>query len=202
MSVNLAKVLKVGYKSKSKQGKVMKRYGYKIDKDLSNDNQQVYYNSSEKKLLYNVAGTHNLSDVGTDVYLGLGKLKDTKRYKQADETLKKAKAKYGVSNATISGHSLGATIAQGIAKPEDKEYSLNAGYTIGQKTKGGNQHNYRTQGDVVSLLGSNSNNLQTFGKKENTSVLGSFLKGGILGVGQNLLKSHKPETIKKQHIFV
>jgi hypothetical protein len=202
MSVNLAKVLKVGYKSKEKQGKVMNRYGYKIDKDLSNDNQQVYFNPNEKKLLYNVTGTHNLTDVGTDIYLGLGKLKDTSRYKQADETLKKAKAKYGVSNATVTGHSLGASVSQGIAKPEDKEFSLNAGYTIGQKTKSGNQQNYRTQGDVVSLLGSGSKNLKTIGKKENTSVLGSFLKGGIVGVGQNLLKSHKPETIKKQHIFV
>jgi hypothetical protein len=202
MKVNLAKVIKVGYKSKEKQSKVMNRYGYKIDKDLSNDNQQVYYNPNEKKLLYNVAGTHNLSDVGTDIYLGLGKLKDTNRYKSADETLKKAKSKYGVNNATITGHSLGGGIAQGIAKPEDKEYSLNAGYTIGQKTKGGNQHNYRTQGDVVSLLGAGSKNLKTIGKKDNTSVLGSFLKGGVIGLGANLLKSHKPETIKKEHIFV
>lgn len=202
MSVNLAKVIKVGYKSKEKQSKVMNRYGYKIDKDLSNDNQQVYYNPNEKKLLYNVAGTHNVSDVGTDIYLGLGKLKDTNRYKTADETLKKAKSKYGVTNATITGHSLGGGIAQGIAKPEDKEYSLNAGYTIGQKTKGGNQHNYRTQGDVVSLLGAGSKNLKTIGKKDNTSILGSFLKGGIVGVGTNLLKSHKPETIKKEDVFV
>jgi len=202
MSVNLSKVLKVGYKSTEKQGKVMNRYGYKIDKDLSNDNQQVYFNPNEKELLYNVTGTHNLTDVGTDIYLGLGKLKDTSRYKQADQTLKKAKAKYGVSSATVTGHSLGASVSQGIAKPEDQEYSLNAGYTIGQKTKGGNQHNYRTQGDVVSLLGAGSKNLKTIGKKENTSVLGSFLKGGIVGLGQNLLKSHKPETIKKQNIFV
>lgn len=203
MSVNLAKVIKVGYyKSQKKQKKAMKKYGYQLDKSLSNDNEQVYYNPNDKKLLYNVTGTHNLKDAGTDVYLALGKLKDTNRYKEADETLKKAKAKYGVNNATITSHSLGGTIAQGIAKPEDQEYSLNAGYTIGQKTKGGNQHNYRTQGDVVSLLGAGSKNLHTIGKKENTSVLGSFLNGGIIGLGQNLLASHKPQTIKKEHIFV
>lgn len=202
MSVNLAKVIKVGYKSEEKQGKVMKRFGYKIDKDLSNDNQQVYYNPNEKKLLYNVAGTHNNKDKLTDVYLAFGGLKNTDRYKSADETLKKAKSKYGVTNATITSHSLGGSIAQGIAKPEDQEYSLNAGYTIGQKTKGGNQHNYRTQGDVVSLLGAGSKNLKTIGKKDNTSVLGSFLKGGIVGLATNLIKSHKPETIKKEHVFV
>ena len=202
MSVNLAKVIKVGYKSQKKQKKVMKKYGYKIDKDLSNDNEQVYYNPSDKKLRYNVAGTHKLSDWGTDAYLALGGLKSTNRYKEADNTLKKAKAKYNINNATVTGHSLGGSIAQGIAKPEDKEFSLNAGYTIGQKTKGGNQQNYRTQGDVVSLLGSSSKNLKTIGKKENTSVLGSFVKGGLIGAGLNLLKSHKPETIKSEHIFV
>jgi hypothetical protein len=195
MSVNLAKVIKVGYKPQKKQKKVMKKYGYKLDKSLSNDNEQVYYNPNQNKLLYNVAGTHNLKDVGTDVYLALGGLKNTNRYKEADETLKKAKAKYGVNNATITSHSLGGSIAQGIAKPDDQEYSLNAGYTIGQKTKGANQHNYRTQGDVVSFL-------KTIGQKDNKSILGSFATGGILGVATNLLKSHKPETIKKEHIFV
>jgi hypothetical protein len=152
--------------------------------------------------LYNVSGTHNLKDVGTDVYLALGKLKNTNRYKEADETLKKAKAKYNINKATITGHSLGGSIAQGIAKPEDQEYSLNAGYTIGQKTKANNQHNYRTQGDVVSLLGTGSKNLKTIGKKDNTSVLSSFAQGGLYGVVNNLLKSHKPETIKKEKIFV
>ena len=102
MSVNLAKVIKVGYKSQKKQKKVMKKYGYKIDKDLSNDNEQVYYNPSDKKLLYNVAGTHKLSDWGTDAYLALGGLKSTNRYKEADNTLKKAKAKYNINNATVT----------------------------------------------------------------------------------------------------
>jgi hypothetical protein len=202
MSVNLAKVIKVGYKSQNKQKKSMKKYGYKLDKDLSNDNEQVYYNPNQNKLLYNVSGTHNLKDVGTDVYLALGKLKNTNRYKEADETLKKAKAKYNINNAIVTGHSLGASIVQNIAKPEDQEYSLNAGYTFGQKTKGNNQHNYRTQGDVVSLLGSGSKNLKTIGKKNNNSVLGSFVKGGLFGVVNNLLKSHKPESIKKEKIFV
>jgi hypothetical protein len=201
-NINLSKVIKVGYKSQNKQQKNMKKYGYKLDKDLSNDNQQVYYNKNQNKLLYNVSGTHNLKDVGTDVYLALGKLKNTNRYKEADETLKKAKAKYNINKATITGHSLGASIAQGISKPEDQEYSLNAGYTIGQKTKANNQHNYRTQGDVVSLLGTGSKNLKTIGKKDNTSVLSSFAQGGLYGVVNNLLKSHKPETIKKEKIFV
>jgi hypothetical protein len=59
---------------------------YIKDKSLSSDNQQVYVKklkNGKNKLLYSVAGTHNLSDVVTDGYLAVGKLKDTSRYKQA-----------------------------------------------------------------------------------------------------------------------
>ena len=58
--------------------------GYNLDKSISNHNQQVYYNPNIKSLLFSVAGTHNLSDAGTDLYLGIGKLKDTNRCKEAD----------------------------------------------------------------------------------------------------------------------
>lgn len=202
MNLNLSKVLKVGYKSKEKQGKVLSQYGYKIDNQLSNANEQVYYNKDKKKLLYNVTGTHSAADVITDGFLALGHLKDTSRYISADENLKKAKTKYGVQNATITSHSLGGSIGQGIAGSNDTLYSLNAGYTIGQKTKGQNQHNYRTNGDVVSLLGSKAKNITTINREENKSILGSFVSGGLIGVGKNLLSSHKPETIRNQHIFV
>jgi hypothetical protein len=38
-----------------------------------------------------VAGTHNISDWWTDLYLAAGKLKSTNRYKEADKVLKEAK---------------------------------------------------------------------------------------------------------------
>ena len=202
MNLNLSKVLKVGYKSKEKQGQVLKRYGYDIDNQLSNADEQVYYNKDKKKLLYNVTGSHSGADIITDGFLALGHLKDTTRYKNADEGLKKAKAKYNVQNATVTGHSLGASVVQGISGSEDKVFSLNGGYTIGQKTKGQNQHNYRTNGDVVSLFGARASNIKTIGREENKSILGSFVSGGLIGVGKNLLSSHKPETIRNQHIFV
>ena len=60
----------------------LKSAGYNYDSMLSNHNQQVWVNPNEKKLLYNVAGTHNLSDWGTDAYLAVGKLKSTNRYRE------------------------------------------------------------------------------------------------------------------------
>jgi len=72
-----------------KEGKaILGKKGYIYDDKLSNHNESVYYNPTEKKLLYNVAGTHNLRDWGTNAYLAVGKLKDTNRYKEADRILK------------------------------------------------------------------------------------------------------------------
>jgi hypothetical protein len=180
--------LRVGYlANENKQGQEMQKYGYVIDKNLSNENQQVYYNPDTKKLLYNVTGSQSLQDwVNSDLKLALGirknegkpiiergiesllpnswkkgfdrgyenifgGFKDTDRYKQADETLKKAKAKYDESETILTGHSLGGRIIQDISKKTDKVYALDAGSTIGQKVKGGpNRNIYRTAGDVVS----------------------------------------------------
>jgi hypothetical protein len=90
--LTLYDTLKASYKPNEEAFK-LKRYGYDLDKSLSNDNQQVWYNPKKNKLLYTIAGTHNVQDVGTDIYLGLGKLKDTNRYKEADKTLKTAQEK-------------------------------------------------------------------------------------------------------------
>ena len=81
----------------------------------------------------------------------MGKLKETNRYKEADTTLAKAKTKYGVDKAVITSHSLGGGIANGIGKAHDKVYTLDAGYTIGQKARD-NVKNIRTQGDWVSTF--------------------------------------------------
>ena len=61
--------------------------------------------------MVSVAGTHNLRDWGTDIYLGLGKLKDTNRYKEAKSVYDKAKSKYNPLQCSAIGHSLGGTIA-------------------------------------------------------------------------------------------
>ena len=154
--VSLHNVLKNSYKSKP----VRNMNGYELDKSLSNHNQQVYYNANEKKLLMAVAGTHNLRDIGVVFMLGIGKLKNTSRYKEAKSTIDKAKNKYNPMKTVLAGHSLGNSIANYIGSKDNQIIGLNGGYTIGQKTRA-NTTNYRTGGDLVSVLGAGQKHVKT-----------------------------------------
>ena len=193
--IKLHDIIKNSYDSKNKQVNAFQSQGYIYDPD-SNDNEQIYYNPKEKKLLFSVTGTHNLSDWGTDAYLGLGHLKDTNRYKEAEEKLKSAKKKYNVDNAVVVGHSLGGAVGQYIAGKDDKVYTLDKGATIGQKTRS-NEDAYRTSGDVVSLLNANSTRMHTL-KNPNMSYSGF----GLLGTLYDAFNAHSKDNIKDEDIYV
>ena len=90
--LSLYEGLKNSYNPQKTLGK-----NYILDDKLSNDNQQVYVDRKKNnKLLFSITGTrlNKLQDLGTDLYLAAGKLKDTNRYKEAESTLQKAKKKY------------------------------------------------------------------------------------------------------------
>lgn len=223
----------------------MAKYGYQIDKGLSNDNQQVYYNPESKKLLYNVTGSQSLNDwVNVDAKLALGGTigkgikaigkplergieallpsswrnkfergyenivggyRDTTRYKEADETLKKAKAKYAPADVSITGHSLGGRIIQDIAKKSDKVFALDPGQTIGQKVKG-NQNIYRSAGDIVSLASAGSKNIKTLPNPHVRKIIPALLTGNpnTIGIATAIdaYHAHDIKNIKDSDIFV
>lgn len=189
MSINLHTALKSSYGDK-KARQDLTNSGYKYDSMLSSRNQQVWYHPEERKLLVNVAGTHNLRDVGTDMYLAMGKLKDTSRYKEAGKTLDNAKHKYGVDSATVTGHSLGGAIAQYMSSKNDKVYTLDKGATIGQKTRT-NESAYRSSGDLVSGMNANSTRMTTI--PQNGLGMLNYL---------NPLGSHNVDNIKKSGITI
>ena len=193
MSLNLHDVLNNSYASRDKQKGAFKNQGYVFDSDLSDVNEQVYYNPREKKLLYSVKGTNpfSLKDLGTDAYLAMGKLKDTNRYKEAENKLQLAKTRYNPKDVVVAGHSLGGSISQYIAGKNDKVYTLNKGATIGQKTRS-NENAFRTKGDYVSLLNANSTRMKTL-KNPN-------IKTKIRPV--DALLAHNVSNIKKENIFV
>jgi len=236
----------VGYiGDENKKGREMAKYGYQIDKGLSNDNQQVYYNPESKKLLYNVTGSQSLNDwVNVDAKLALGGTigkgikaigkplergieallpsswrnkfergyenivggyRDTTRYKEADETLKKAKAKYAPADVSITGHSLGGRIIQDIAKKSDKVFALDPGQTIGQKVKG-NQNIYRSAGDIVSLASAGSKNIKTLPNPHVRKIIPALLTGNpnTIGIATAIdaYHAHDIKNIKDSDIFV
>lgn len=189
--INLYDVLKNSYKN---NGDAFKNQGYIYDKDLSNHNQQIYYNPNNKKMLMSVAGTHNLRDWGTDAWLAFGGLKNTNRYNEAKNILQRARDKYNPSETSVSGHSLGGSIAQGIASKNDKVYTLDSGYTIGQKTRshGGNFQHFRTAGDAVSLLSEGAKNMTTLqNPNRNTGVM-----------ALDAYKAHDIKNISNSNIYI
>jgi len=189
MNINLHTALKSSYGDK-KAKQELTNSGYKYDSMMSSRSQQVWYHPEAKKLLVNVAGTHNLRDVGTDMYLQMGKLKDTSRYKEAGKTLENAKPKYGVDSATVTSHSLGGAIAQYMSSKNDNVYTLDKGATIGQKTRT-NESVYRSSGDVVSGMNANSKRMTTV----DHNGLGMFNYLNPLG-------SHNVDNIKKSGITI
>ena len=92
--------------------------------------------------------------------LGIGKLKNTSGYKEAKSTIDKAKNKYNPMKTVVAGHSLRSSIANYIGSKDDQIIGLNGGYTIGRKTRA-NTTNYRTGGDLVSVLGAGQKHVKT-----------------------------------------
>jgi hypothetical protein len=144
---------------------------YKLDKELSNNDHQVYYDG--KNLLYNVTGTQNKnSNIARDwvnnlhLLTGIG-FKKTNRYNDEKETLRKAKAKYKTDSALLFGHSQGAAYTSYISDPnKDKVYNLDKASTIGQKSRP-HENNYAHKNDLVSLF----TDRQKYFGNNNTNVL-------------------------------
>jgi len=190
MGLDLYDVLNNSYKDGNTQSKAFNKQGYDYDAKLSNGNEQIYFNPKEKKLLMSIAGTHNLSDIATDAWLTVGKLKDTTRFKEGESVLQRAKQKYNIDSATITGHSLGGSVAQYIGSKQDKVISFNKGSTIGAPIRS-NETAYRTNGDVVSALNANSTRMQTFNPnyKSGNILIDSYL-------------AHNLDNIKNQKIKI
>jgi hypothetical protein len=174
----------------------LKNEGYVKDSMLSNLNNQVWVNKQKNKILFGVKGTNpfSLKDIGTDVYLSVGQLDKTDRYKEAKRLLNDAKNKYQGYDTSLIGHSLGASIVSKIGKPNDKVYAYNEGVSPFQPTRsrGGNHQHIRSQIDPVSVLGSNAKNMKTITNIHNPT--------GILPL--DLLKSHNLESLKNSNLKI
>ena len=185
--MNLHSVLKEGYKSKNKDN----LNGYILDRKLSDHNNKIYYNPTDKKLLHNVVGSHNLSDWVDNAKLAVGYgFKESKRYKDSHKKLRQAKEKYNVDNATVVGHSQGGFTAGMISGKNDKVVTLNKAATIGQKVRNNERH-FRTN-DLVSVLNTHS--------KHTTNLQPVNTQTGIIPL--DIYKNHNVDAIKNKKIFI
>ena len=165
-----------------------------MDEQLSNKHYQTYYDPKDKKkLLFNVTGTRaTASDWLNNVNLGLGiGFKESKRYQESHKALRDAKTKYNVQNAVVSGHSKGGLISNYISSKGDSVLTLDAAQTLGKKSQYGSK-NYRTNGDIVSLLRANKHN--TINLKNPHKETGNII--------YDTLQSHNIKNIQNDKIFV
>ena len=145
----LKRVLQNSYRSRDEYKPIK---GYNLDKKLSNREAQVYVPKSKKKdPIVSYTGTRKLDDIATDMLLGVGGLKATKRFHDSKALLHNVHAKYG-KNVITTGNSLGGTLAREVATPNDKVLSHNPAITYNSKGIGKNEKIIRSNTDLVSGL--------------------------------------------------
>jgi len=194
--IQLYKALKIGYtRDAGKQAKALKKYGYVLDRELTNPRENVVaWNPFEKKLLYISQGTdpRNQKDLQTDAVLAAGGLKQTRRYEEEKNALLKAQRKYGADagHVNLIGHSLGGSVVNFLAPSGSHAITYNAAYTPGQKARA-ETTNYRTAGDVISILA----------PKQNTTTFGRE-NAAVVPTPNALLKAHGLENIKDAKIYI
>jgi len=159
--LRLYNALQIGYlRNEAKQKNRLKRFGYRLDEELTTRERTVAYNPFTKKVIFIDNGTQITSpkDIVTDIAgIGLGRLDKTVRYAQNYDAYIKAKKKYDTP-VTLVGHSLGGAEIAKMVAPEDRAITYN-GANIYQKPKS-NVYNYRTRGDVFSSLANDAKTLQ------------------------------------------
>ncbi|RZK22234.1 MAG: hypothetical protein EOO43_09855 [Flavobacterium sp.] len=114
----LKSMISNGYSRKPKDKDTID--GYVLDKELSGERAQVYHNPETNHLVVNHRGTQGLHDVITDIRLMFGD-KSNKRFQHGKTITDKALKKYDTDYVTMTGHSLGASVAKEANKEHGKE---------------------------------------------------------------------------------
>ena len=133
---------------------------WKLDTDLSSQKNSVFTNSSTGEVVISYKGTNpkNVEDLGDDAFIASPFLweSDTSRFKGAQNLYEAVESKYGKSNISITGHSLGGSIAMHVGERADvPTFSYNPGISAGAALDTHNNNKtksiiYRTSTDIVS----------------------------------------------------
>ena len=106
----------------------IKNTNYKYDPQLSSQTEKVFYNPISKETVISHTGTNFGSkkwynDLRSDNAILWGLEKQDKRFKNAQSHLNKVKNKYG-DNITVTGHYLGGSISEKIARSNPNVNSI------------------------------------------------------------------------------
>lgn len=97
--------------------------GYEVDKSLSGRRAQVYHNRATGHTVVAHKGTQSLSDWITNLQFAAG-YTGGKRWQHARKIQQEAANKYGTSNTTTVGHSLGAALSHNVGALSGDTVSL------------------------------------------------------------------------------
>ena len=158
---------------------------FKIDRQLSGQRAQVYYNPKTGQAVVVHRGTAGMHDWITDARMLFGD-KKSKRFKHGEKVQKEAEQKYGKNIVTTIAHSLGSAIAERVGQDSHEVLTLNKPVTPKDLIKGkkvsDKQYDVRTAYDPVSILRPHQG-----GKEEQT----------IESITFNPLAEHKTDTLKR-----
>lgn len=188
--IRLYNALKLGYlRNEKKQKKRLKRFGFRLDEELTTREHLVAYNPMLNRVLFVSNGTQvtSPSDLYTDLAgVGLGRLKQTDRFERDQSAYLKAKKKYNDAPVKLVGHSLGGGIISAMdLKKGDRAVTYNAANVYQKKRE--NVTNIRTAGDPISAFANDTRTLS------NPASLVERL---------NPLQPHNLQNIRLEPIFV
>jgi len=194
--LSLYKALKLGYlRNERKQKKRLKRFGYRIDTELSNRERMIAFNPTTNKVIFVENGSqfnpiddvnqfredwlNNITTVPT------GAFTYTPRFQDAKSAYLKAKKKYEGKKFELVGHSQSAVSINELAGANDKAYTYNGAF-LKQKDNP-NVTNYRTANDIVSAF-ANPNDMKTLYQPKLAN--------------ENFYQAHGIENIKQLPVFL
>ena len=194
--LSLYKALKLGYlRNERKQKKRLKRFGYRIDSELSNKERMVAFNPTTNKVIFVENGSqfNPIADVNqfredwlnNITTVPTGTFGYTPRFQDAKSAYLKAKKKYGESKFELVGHSQAAVSINELAGANDKAYTYNGAF-LKQKDNP-NVTNYRTENDIVSAF-ANPNDMKTLYQPKLAN--------------ENFYQAHNIENIKQLPVFL
>jgi hypothetical protein len=124
---------------------------FKLDKELSSASAKVYFNPVTKQSVVVYRGTNTFNDILTDVRALLG-LESHDQFENSYLTQEKAIEKYGASNMSTIGFSLGGLFAKKYSIPSHEIITYNPFTLLNNRENALNEFTIKTNNDLISAL--------------------------------------------------